>query len=179
MRTLLAVALVAAAASTASAGTYLGLGIGTAASPSGDLPMAVGDGGRTGHLLAGWKFGNGFSIEGQGIRYGLARGHADYDGTALAVAAKYSLPLGNDFEAFGRLGVARTWLSSDVASVPDYQGNGLLLGAGFEYQLKLGATAASLFVDYQRIQSSMVNQNNMSDYGAGIGIWTLGATVSL
>jgi hypothetical protein len=179
MRSLLAVAIVAATASAASAGVgYLGLGIGTAASPTGDFPMASNDGNRTGRLLGGMRFGS-FSIEGAGSRYSIYRSASEYSGTVLAVVGKYSLPLGNDFEAFGRLGLERTWLSTD-ANYSDFAGNGLLFGAGFEYKLKLGGTGASVFVDYERTQSSVVNQSDMqTSKDVGIGLWTLGATVSL
>lgn len=97
MRTLLAVALVAAAASTASAGPYLGLGIGTAASPK-----------------------------------------------------------------------------------ADWQGNGWLFGAGFEYRFKISTVGASAFVDYQYASTNLVDQRSTNtERGMGVGLWTLGATVSL
>jgi hypothetical protein len=178
MRSLLAAALVAAAASTASAGPYLGLGIGTSASPSGDFPMSSSDGSRTGRLVVGTQFGR-FSIEGQGSKYGFYRSTLPYSGSFLAVAGKYSLPLGDNFEAFGRLGLERTWLSTDV-NAPDFTGNGFLIGAGFEYRFTVSGVGASAFVDYQRTQSSLLNQNDMkTTKDVGIGMWTLGATVSL
>lgn len=178
MRSLLAVALVAAAAATASAGPYLGLGIGTAASPSGEIPMGANNGNRTGRLLGGMQWGH-FSIEGEAARFGMYAGSAPYDGTMLAAAAKYSLPLGDQFEAFGRAGLQRSWLSTDTTA-PDYVGNGWLLGAGFEYRLTVAGTGASVFVDYQRTGVGLLNQNNMKTIrDEGFGLWTLGATVSL
>lgn len=184
MRSLLAVALVAASASAASAGTYLGLGIGTAARPSGDLPMTTGDGSRTGRAIAGYSFGlsvGHLSIEATASRYGELRRNAyQYDGTMLAAALKYSYPLGNNFEAFGRAGLERTWLSTDPTNLPDYVGNGWLLGAGFEYRFDVAATGASVFVDYEHSSTNLVNQSAMSnEVGESVGIWMLGATVSL
>jgi opacity protein-like surface antigen len=178
MRSLLAIALIAAAASTASAEGYLGLGIGTAASPSGDLPMTSNDGARTGRLLGGYRFGR-FSIEGTASRYSIYKANASYDGTVLAAAGKYSLPLGDNFEAFGRLGLARTWLNTDTNNA-DWAGNGLLLGAGFEYRFLIAKTGVSAFVDYQRIQSNLDRQSDSQmTKGMGIGLWTLGFSVSL
>ena len=178
MRPLLAAVLVAAAASTASADPYLGLGIGTAASPSGDIPMTSNDGNRTGRLLGGYRFGR-FSVEGAASRYSIFKATTPYDGTVLAVAGKYSLPLGDNFEAFGRLGLERTWLSTDTTD-SDWSGNGLLLGAGFEYRFDVKATGASVFVDYQRTQSNLVREVDMTTTkGMGVGLWTIGATVSL
>jgi hypothetical protein len=180
MRPLLAVVLVAASASAASAGPYLGLGIGTAARPSGDLPVTTGDGNRSGRAIVGMKFGR-FSIEATGSRFGeMRRNTYPYQGTMLAAAVKYSLPLGNNFEAFGRGGLERTWLSTDPVNLPDYTGNGWLLGAGFEYRLNIEGTGASIFVDYEHTSTSLVNQSVMSQTaGESVGIWTLGATVSL
>ena len=178
MRSLLAVALVAASAPAASAGTYLGLGIGTAASPSGDIAMTSSDGNRSGRLLVGTRFGH-LSLEGAGSRYSLYRGSAPYSGTQMAVALKYSLTLGNNFEAYGRGGLERTWLSTDTTA-NDFAGNGWLLGGGFEYRLDLGVTAASVFVDYEHSATSLVNQINMqSQKDETIGLWTLGVTVAL
>lgn len=177
MRPLLAVVLVAASASAASAGPYLGLGIGTAASPSGEIPNASQDGNRTGRLMVGMRFGN-LSIEGAGCRYGMFTGSYPYQGTQLAAVLKYSLPLGNDFDAFGRGGIQRTWLSTDTV-LSDYAGNGWLLGAGFEYHLKVAGTGASIFVDYQHTDTNLINQQNMSTKDETFGMWTLGATVSL
>lgn len=178
MRSLLAVALVAASASAASAGTYLGLGIGTAASPGGDMPMATSDGNRTGRVILGMRFGR-LSVEGNGERFGMfSHTNWQYQGTMLAAALKYSLPLGDSFELFGRAGLERTWLNTNVA--PDLAGNGWLLGAGFEYRLNLAATDASVFVDYQHTDTTLVNQTNMkTQQDETIGIWTAGITVSI
>ena len=179
MRSLLAVAIVAATASAASAGTYLGLGIGTAASASGDITNTTSDGNRTGRVLGGFQFGR-FSVEGAVSRYGIDKDRTvPYQGTRLGVAGKYSLPLGDQFEAFGRLGLQRTWLNTDGAYV-DYVGNGLLLGAGFEYRLNVAGTGASLFVDYEYARTGLVNQRDMkTTKDEGIGMWTLGATIAL
>jgi len=178
MRSLLAVALVAASATAASANTYLGLGIGTDASPSGDLSMQTSDGNRSGRLMLGTRFGH-LSIEGAGSRYGLLRGSLPYQGTQLAAALKYSLPLGNNFEVFGRGGVERTWLNPENTAA-DWAGNGWLLGGGFEYRLDLGVTAASVFVDYEHSDTNLVNQNDMkTEKNETIGVWTAGVTLAL
>ncbi len=177
---LLAVALVAASASAASAGTYLGLGIGTAASPGGDVAAMSSDGNRSGRLILGTRFGR-LSIEGAASRYSLFNRSLaiPYDGTMLAGALKYSLPLGNNFELFGRGGVQRTWLTTD-AQAREWSGNGWLLGAGFEYRLNLGLTGASLFVDYEHSSSTLETSSQMSlKQDATIGLWTAGVTLAI
>jgi hypothetical protein len=181
MRSLIAVAIVAAsaiaAAPTASAGTYLGLGIGTAASPGGDIPMTSSDGNRSGRLILGTRFGH-LSVEGTGERYGFFRGVAVYQGNVLGAALKYSLPLGNNFEVFGRGGLERTWLSTDNPA--GLAGNGWLVGAGFEYRLNLGVTGASVFVDYEHTDTSLVNQSDMkATRDETIGLWTAGVTLAI
>jgi len=181
MRSLLvATALVAASATAASANTYLGLGIGTAASPGGDTMSS--DGNRSGRLMLGTRFGH-LSIEGAGSRYSLFNGPVPYDGTMLAGALKYSLPLGNNFEVFGRGGIERTWLtsaSSTAGNAYEWSGNGWLLGAGFEYRLDLGVTAASIFVDYEHSSTTLTTPAEMNvQRDEAIGLWTAGVTLAL
>lgn len=181
MRTLLAVAIVAGTGSAASADTYLGLGIGPAASIGGDMQSFQEDGSRTGRLIVGSRFGR-FSVEGNANRYGVFGNAVAYDGTQLAVAGKYSLPLGNDFEVFGRLGLERTWLSTDATTRQDYAGNGYLFGAGFEYRLNLEAVTGSIFVDWTRTSTGFSGDSDsarMSSVDGTASMWTLGLTVSI
>jgi hypothetical protein len=182
-RAVVAVILVAVAHSAASAGTYLGLGIGTSAdvgvSNATGTPFEQG-GGRSERFIIGQRFGR-LSIEGAGTRYGLLHQLAPYDGTSLAVAAKLSLPLGNNFDVFGRGGLQRTWLS-DSQNTPNtmsYSGNGYLLGAGFEYRFDAAVLGGgSIFVDYERNQSSFSASNGRPFDGIA-SMWTLGLTLAI
>jgi hypothetical protein len=181
-RLALAAVLLAASTSAASAGTYLGIGIGTAANGSAEssngADMGTTDGfERSGRLMVGSRFGK-LSIEGQGSRYDTTFDHLGYQATQLGVGLKLNLPLGNNFEVFGKGGVERTWLSTDAATMHDAAGNGWFFAAGFEYRLNLGVTAASLFVDYQRSSTDFIN-DYLLEYNGASGMWTLGATVSL
>ena len=180
MRSLLALALVAATPVAASAGTYLGLGVGTNASGhiSNDANSMTTDGNHSGRALIGIGFGH-LAIEGSGTRYTMPFAGRSTDDTSLAAQLKYSLPLGNNFEAFGRGGLQRTYLSAPGLMNGGTSGNGWVLGGGFEYRLNLVATAASIFVDYTHSQTSF-------DWGAGrqpldatATMWTLGLTVSI
>ncbi len=167
--------LVAAAGSTASAGTYLGLGIGTAANASADNVMMDGNG-RSGRLMLGYRFSR-IAIEGSGTRYDLFVGSAPYQATQLAAGLKLGFPLGNHFELIGRGGLQRTSLSMTGSAGADADGTGYYLGGGVEYRLDLGLTGASVFVDYQRSSTDLDNGNRQ--YEAVAGMWTLGATLSL
>lgn len=183
-RLCLAALLLTASTSAVSAGTYVGLGIGTAASGSAErsdgIDMGSVDGyERSGRLLLGSRLGK-LSIEGQGSRFNarLSTQTNDYEATQLGVGLKLGIPIGNSFEIFGRGGVQRTWLSSQDDSTMDAVGNGWLAGAGVEYRLDLGVTAASLFLDYQRSSTGLTSER-MIEFDVGAGMWTLGMTVSL
>jgi len=179
-RALLVASLVAATSTVASAGTYLGLGIGTAPSVGGDMPTFSNDGSRSERLLLGFRFGR-FSIEGDGTRYGLLNdGRAQYTGSQLAAALKFSYPLGNNFEVFARGGLERTWLTTDTDE-GEFSGNGWLLGGGFEYRVNLGVVGGSIFVDYTHNDTSFTASSgtNMKSLDGTAGMFSLGLTVSL
>ena len=90
---------------------------------------------------------------------------------------KYSLPLGNNFEAFGRGGVQRTYLSGP--GIMGVAGNGWVLGGGFEYRLDLVATAASIFVDYTHNQTSLDTGFGRPQLDSAVSMWTLGLTLAI
>ncbi len=177
-RVCLAAVLLAASTSVASAGIYAGLGIGTGADVNHDSGVNTMTGnGRSGRLVLGYRFGR-FSIEAAGSHYGLLLDSASYDDYQAALLAKYSFPIGYGFELFGRGGVQHTWLSTSVTPHPSVDGTGVVLGAGVEYRLHLTFVAgASVFVDYERTQTSF--SPNMGGFNSGAGVFTLGATISL
>ncbi len=180
MRLGLTAVTLAALTSVASAGTYLGIGVGSETSGGAEIDgtdIGSMDGyGRSGRLMVGSRFSK-LSIEGQASRFDVAFNNYTYGATQVAAVLKLSIPLGNNFEFFGKGGLERTWLS-DNNSMLDAAGNGILLGAGFEYRLSLGVTSASIFVDYQRASTGF--ENDYPQRWDGVtSMWTLGATVSL
>jgi hypothetical protein len=172
----LAAVLLAASTTAASAGTYLGIGVGTSADGSVGDSETVEGGGRSGRLLLGSRFGK-LAVEGQAGRFDMMFANSVFETTQLGVGLKLNIPLGNNFEVFGKGGVQRTWLSNDN-SMYDAAGNGWFAGGGVEYRLNLGVTAASLFMDYQHSSSTLTNER-MQEMDGSTGMWTLGATVSL
>jgi hypothetical protein len=175
MKRLTGAALVlCATASTASAGAYIGLGIGTSARASSDMTTMEGDG-RSGRLMLGWRIGR-FGIEGSGTRYDVWVAGAPFESTQLAIGGKYGLPIGNNFEIFGRGGLQRTSLSALSSGGYEAAGGGFYLGLGIEYRLPIAAVGASLFMDYQRAWTTF--DNGMGEYDGVAGIWTLGAMLS-
>jgi hypothetical protein len=177
-RLAIAAVLLAASTSVASAGSYLGIGIGTSADGSVGASETVEGAGRSGRLMVGTRFGR-LALEGQGSRFDMMFASSSYETTQLGLGLKVSVPLGNNFELFGRGGVQRTWLNLDGDSTMyDSAGNGWFLGAGIEYRLNLGVTGASIFLDYQGSSSTLTN-DRMQEIDGSTGMWTLGATVSL
>jgi hypothetical protein len=168
--------LVASSSSVASAGTYLGIGIGT--SPDGTMAGSdtVEGAGRSGRLMLGSRFGK-LSLEGQASRFDMMFASSAYETTQLGIGLKLGIPLGNNFELFGKGGVQRTWLNHEGTEF-DSAGNGWFLAPGIEYRLNLGVTAASIFMDYQHSSSNLTNER-MQEFEGSTGMWTLGATVSL
>jgi hypothetical protein len=165
----------------ASAGTYLGAGIGPEANVGANAGFIAGSG-RSFRLLGGMKFGRlsgELSITSNGLALD-ARGSAlPYSGYELGLAGKYSFPLGSNFEVFGKAGVQRTAFSSNDDPNYDVSGNGILVGAGFEYRLSVGPiSAGSLWVDYTHHQASLSGAQYQVD-GARVGMWMLGFTVGL
>jgi hypothetical protein len=170
--------LVVATGSAVSAGPYLGVGIGTNANLGGDRSQFTDDGGRSGRLMVGQKFGR-FSIEGLGTRYGLLNQGEGYDGTSLGVAGKLNFPLGNNFEVFGRAGLQRTWLSPNRGQLASFDGNGYLVGGGFEYHLDLSMIGGgAIFVDYTRNSSGLTSDAGRQ-LNSTASMWTLGITLAI
>jgi hypothetical protein len=165
---------------SASAGTYLGLGIGSAPEVN-EQTDRLESSGRSGKVLLGMRFGN-ISIEGAVGRFDMARQNdrgqiVPFGDTFQAsLAAKLSLPLGNNFEAFGRAGVHKTWINAEN-NENDVTGDGYLVGAGVENRLNLVLGQGSIFVDYQYNDSKLEGDRFMFDGSSRM--FTLGLTVGL
>jgi hypothetical protein len=175
-RSLLAAVIVVAATGTAaSAGTYVGLGIGNSA-VSDTYNNSFTPDGRSGRLMLGARLGN-FSLEGAFTGYSLLGRTSMYDSRTLSAALKLNIPLGNRFEAFGRVGVLRTYLSPTKDTMPTYSGDGYTWSAGFEYRVDLGLAGGSLFVDYTRNNAKLTGGPRDLDQTASM--WSLGLLVSI
>ena len=169
------VMLVAVSSSTAHANGYLGLGVGT--SPS------VGDevfnpSGRSAKVLGGFRFGQ-WSVEGSigGFNLGVANSREEFDVYQAQASGKFNLPLGSGFEAFGRAGLQHVQTSTPNPA-NDMSGAGYLLGAGFEYRVKLPFASGSVFIDYTYAKAGLTNDRNQQiDFSTRM--WTLGVTVGI
>jgi hypothetical protein len=183
-RAALVVALVAAMSSVASAGTYVGLGIGTNAVSGSDRIV---DDGRSARLVVGYafrplKYGT-LAVEGSLSGYGLGLKDGDealpMDAYQISAAARFNVPLSHNFEAFGRLGLHHTTVGADNA-IYDTSGNGFLVGAGIAYlfDARIGKGAA-VSIDYQLNKVDLEGERFKG--AASLGLverqWTLGVTL--
>lgn len=177
-RTLLVVTALVATSASASAGTYLGLSIGTDPGVNDQFlaSTTATPEGRSLRGLVGFRFGN-FAIEGAlngfGVRLPTFGAQRVYQGS---VAGKLSVPLPNNFEVFGRGGLERTWLNIGDERY-NYMGDGYLLGAGFELRLNAVLANASLFVDYTIHHATLRSTTQEVDETSRI--WALGFTVGI
>jgi hypothetical protein len=175
MRSLLVLAILATGP-VASAGTYIGLGVGTAPSVGNDSIPGAGAETRSYRGLLGYSFGH-LAIETELNHFDSALNTESYGWTMLGVGLKYGIPLGYGFDVYGRAGLQRTWLSADDSTRGIYAGagDGLYLGVGVELRV---LPMASVFVDYER-QSATIDAVQPTSYGVSAGTFTLGAILHL
>jgi hypothetical protein len=171
----LAAGLLAAAPRTASADGYLGLALGSEPGVNDNFAAFAQPNGRSLRGLAGLRFGN-VSLEGALNGFDVINFSQERTVYALSAALKLSIPLGNNFEAFGRAGLERTWLNVDDPQF-DLTGDGWLAGAGFEYRLNAILANASLFIDYSVHRTTLESQRQKAD--ATSRFWGLGFTVGI
>ncbi len=185
-RAALAVALVAAMSSVATAGTYVGLGIGTNAVSEGSDRLV--EDGRSAKVLVGYRFRpmrfGAISLEGTIGGYGLGLKDGtkivQLDAYQLSAAGRFNLPLSNNFEAFGRLGLQHTTAGGDNP-LYDTSGSGFLVGAGIAYLFNVGVgTGAAVSIDYQinRAELSGERFKGPTAFSVTERQWTLGVTMS-
>jgi hypothetical protein len=160
----------------ASAGGYLGLGLGTQPGINDEMAGAATPIGRSIRGLGGVRFAN-LSLEGALNGFDVVAKHNG--GTTayqLSGALKLSLPLGNNFEGFGRAGLERTWLNVGDSRF-DFVGDGFLVGGGFEYRLNAIISNASIFVDYNVHHTTL--ENTVGKVDSTTRFWGLGFTVGI
>ena len=173
---LLVVTALTAMSSTASAGGYLGLGLGTEPGANTELKFVATPSGRSARALGGVRFGN-FAVEGAVNGFGVLTSRGDRNVYQLSAALKLNLPIGSQFEGFGRAGIERTWLNVDDPSY-DLRGDGFLIGAGFEYRLNAVLANSSIFVDYT-IHRATLEDARSNSVDATSRVWGLGFTIGI
>ncbi|MEO6775395.1 MAG: outer membrane beta-barrel protein [Kofleriaceae bacterium] len=179
MRALLVAALVTVTGTAATAGTYLGVGIGTGASVGDSANRSYKADGRSARVALGYRIGP-FSIEGMfsGYGYQVANGPGTglTDSRSVQLAAKYNFALADHFELFGRLGLLRTDLTARDTGA-SIEGDGYTASVGVEYRLDLALTGLGLYMDWTRNQASFDNADG-SKVDQSASMWTLGANLA-
>lgn len=165
-----------AISSTASAGVYVGLGVGTEPAANDELATVATPSGRSVRGLLGFRFAN-VSVEGAINGFDVLTGLGNHTVYQASAAAKLSLPLGNGFEAFGRGGLEHTQLDLGDDRY-NLAGNGWLLGAGFEYRFNTPLISGSIFVDYN-VHRASLDDERKNELDATTRMWGLGVTVGL
>ncbi|MBA3538264.1 MAG: outer membrane beta-barrel protein [Deltaproteobacteria bacterium] len=162
---------------TATAGGFVGLGIGSEARVDDDSGRFDSNG-RTGRLMGGYSLPlatGRISAEAAYTGFDVDRSGITMDGSLLWLAARYNFPLGDGFEALGRLGAQRTSLSADDGTL-DSDGTGVLFGLGFEYRPKFKlALDLSFWVDFTYASATLEGPRLSTDITNHF--FTLGASV--
>lgn len=139
LATLMAGATSSGMALAEDSGAYAGLNLGVGRP---DINMPNGEDKQSsvvGGVVLGYKFTPYVAVEGQYTGAGKVtdnvRGSAKVDAASLAVVG--FLPLNNEFNLYGKLGVAatKTTVSSNLSPMNDATHTGLTYGLGGEYNL--------------------------------------------
>jgi len=169
----LVVAAIVLCSTSAFAGGYIGLGIGPGEASSGDLSLSPD--GRTGRLLGGFSFGKLAAEASIGQASLVQTNTQPYTTTQLAISGKYSYPLGDGFEVFGRLGLHQTSLSATGRTDLNVDGSGILFGGGAEYRSKL---PVSFWVDYTITHATLTGPT-FPDTDLTTRQWMIGASLGI
>lgn len=156
---------------TAHAGGYVGLGVGDGIATSGDLEASAE--GRTFKLIGGMKLGK-LAVEGSAQRADVlvATNGVPFSMTQLGIAGKYSYPLSDGFEVYGKLGLNHIRMSPKRDALGG-SGSGFLFGGGAEYRSKLPVT---FWVDYTVTNADVTIG---TDYSMTTRQWMLGASLGI
>jgi Outer membrane protein beta-barrel domain len=170
-----ALALGLAVPTAAHAGTYVGVGVGTAASTDGGFTRFGTDGQHSGRIVLGQRFGK-ISIEAAVNDIGLAYRGVDSHATSLGAVGGLHLPLVSHLEGYVRFGLERTWLRGD-STVPAAQGDGWTGGLGLEYRIDAVLANGSIWADYTRHATKLTANSFEADGTANA--WTVGLSVGI
>jgi len=149
-------------AGRAHADGYIGVGLGSGSELEGDISshFTTDDQTSSSRILVGQRFGS-LAVEGSVFGSQL-RGASSMTGTgdfatiSLGVDLKYYIGLFGALEAYGKIGLNRTWLSGPAATEDwNYQGHGQALGAGLQYTVNLPLTEVGLWLDYTAQQTEL------------------------
>lgn len=140
-----------------SSGVYVGAGVGSSSVSSHAVDS---DNDPSLNVDVGYRFNQNFSAEifARSLSFrlfdDLAGDSSYYPDSHVGVAVLGTIPLGNDFSLYGRLGVGRTEMKSGRKSKKDYNETDPSLGLGVRYAL---SPAWSINLEATRFTKTKVN----------------------
>lgn len=151
---LLTLLILIGSSTEALAGGYVGVGMGSGSELHGDIAshFSTDDDTANSRIIIGQSFGA-VSLEaslfGSQLRGASAMaGTEDYSTISLGVDVKYALGLIGSLDAYGKLGINKTWLGAPAESDLDHEGRGQEIGLGLQYTFNLPLTEVGLWADY-------------------------------
>lgn len=153
-----------AAPTSASAGGYIGLGVGANAKLHGDFSdhftttdttaARITIGKRTGPLAIEGSF---FGTQLNSVTARIAG--AETSVVSAQVGLKYHFTLQSRLEAYIGGGLNKTWISDEDSDFMDegFSGNGYSASVGLQYNLEAVLTRASIWLDYTHAQSTLTH----------------------
>jgi hypothetical protein len=167
----------------ARADGYVGLGIGSDSSISGELSnhFATDEEATSSRVVLGQRFGAlaleaslfGSQLHGIG---GMA-GTDEYSTISLGVDLKYHIGLIGALEGYGKIGLNKTWLTGpDNNASLSYEGRGEAMGLGLQYSFDVAVTHISLWADYT-LQRTELRDGDRIALDGELGMANLGLSV--
>lgn len=170
-------------AGTAQADGYVGVGIGSDSALGGDLNQhfSTDDDTSSRRIVIGQRFG--FvaleaSLFGSELLGDSALvGNNEYSTVSLGVDLKFHLGLILGLEAYGKLGLNKTWLSGPAETDAwDYSGRGNALGLGLQYTFDLPLASISLWADYT-VQRTELRDSDRQALDGELAMGNLGVSL--
>lgn len=167
----------------AKADGYVGIGVGSDSSISGELSNHFGTSEDTtsSRVVLGQRYGalaleaSLFGSQLQGI--GGMAGTDDYSTISLGVDLKYHLGIVGGLEGYGKIGLNKTWLSGpENTESLSYEGRGEAMGLGLQYSFNVAVTRVSLWLDYT-LQRTELRDDDRIALDGELGMANLGLSV--
>ena len=167
----------------ARADGYIGAGMGSASELEGDIAsnFTTDEQASNSRIVVGERFGS-LAVEGSLFGTQLHGGSAftgegEFTTISLGVDLKYYVGLVGGLEAYGKIGLNRTWLSGPAAQEDwNYQGHGEALGVGLQYSFHLPLTEVGLWLDYTAQKTELRDGDNQPLDGR-LGMANLGLSL--
>ena len=117
--------------------------------------------------IIGTEFAGGSTVTGRG----------DYSTIAVAVDLKYHLGLLGPLEGYAKLGLNKSWLRSPTDRPTDHSGTGYNVGAGIQWNLRIGLTTAALWLEYTHLEAELRSPKTTRNFDGSFGLTLAGVSL--